>query len=63
MRDYTCEGVPVSKLATDHIRAMLDDFALIEIRDCGCYRTMQEAEIALRKRLELELDIRRWGLR
>lgn len=58
MRDYTCNGVPVSQLPTELIEECLRDG--IEINDSDGYL---DPISAVMKRLELELYIRTHNIR
>lgn len=58
MRDYTCEGVPVSQLPTDYLQQCLADG--IEINDDDGH---MDAESRVIKRIELELYIRANNIR
>lgn len=60
MMDYTYNGVPIAKCSTEDIVKCLRDG--VSINDAGPF-SVREAERAVKRRLELELDIRKWGLR
>lgn len=61
MRDYTYEGVPVSKMLTQDI---IDCLAGVEITDMSEFKGSEEdAKKAVHQRLLIELEIRKQGLR
>lgn len=62
MLDYTLDGVPVARISTDVILSCLENG--FEITDThGDSRPIPVLEAAVKQRLELELLIRREGLR